>query len=93
MNARRILKHVLDIGPEKTYITMGKGAEIMCVKVVGSDLCIYTLEEHPPDSATGPDHRLFYVYGTGHFPRDGLTYIGTGVASGPLVWHIFEGKP
>lgn len=83
----RIWKYALM--PDNEYsVEMPAGAEVLCVQVQGSELCIWA----KVSPSNPPERRWFGVRATGQpFTRDQGRYVGTfQLYGGGYVGHLFE---
>lgn len=84
---KRIYKYALDLTDRQT-VNMPGAAKLLTVQMQNGVPCLWALVE--PVEPDAP--RMIQIFGTGHDASDAGTYIAT-FQTGPLVFHVFEGKP
>jgi hypothetical protein len=67
-------------------LQLPRGAKVLTAGIQGEDIFIWA----EVDDSALPEHRSFYVYGTGHLIPDRACYIGTVFDWNGFVWHIYE---
>jgi hypothetical protein len=86
---RTIYKYQLKVTDEQDLL-MPKDAEILCIKEVNGEVCIYAYV----DNQAIKESRRFLIYGTGHEIENDMwskrKYIGTFVKQNGFVGHLFE---
>lgn len=92
MAEKKIWKFTLPMA-DYPVVSMPKGARVLSVGVQRGDVQVWALV----DPEAPMEDRRFKVAGTGHYLVGGvenMRFIGTvHMASGQLVWHIFEEAP
>lgn len=66
-------------------LQLPSGAKVLTAAIQNGDLCIWA----EVDDVAIPEHRTFYIYGTGHIVPENVCYVAT-VFDGPFVWHVYE---
>ena len=61
------------------------GAKVLTAAMQGNEICLWA----EVDDEAVPEHRTFYVYGTGHIVPEDSCYVAT-VFDGAFVWHVYE---
>jgi hypothetical protein len=81
---KTIWKYTLGIS-DAQILALPKGATILSVAEQYGEVTLWALVD--PDKEL--EHRLFYIFGTGHpVPNTPGTFLGT-VQIRDLVWHVF----
>lgn len=84
----KIWKHALSLNSDIEEVLMPAGAEILCVREQGKNVCVW----FRCDPSRARVVRRFQIVGTGHpAPGPEGKHLGTAMlASGDLVVHVFE---
>ena len=85
---RTVYKYPFEI-QDTVKLALPAAAQILHVETQRGVPCLWALV----DTGHVLEERIFYIYGTGHpIERAGLRHVGSFLmASGALVWHVFEG--